>query len=367
MRRFWFIALSVCVSGVFCPSLRPLLAQEHSEEEEAQINQSVDQYLNQNALNTFAAAQAAVSEGLAPVAKCSSPSHGRSSDLPPVLQRVEVSIVGGNLLGGKPGSKQDKTYQLAFGEKIKGKWGVEVSEYNEGDPANNHRDGFPVIATYEFKLTPKMRAKVGAGPYFTMNTTTINGTEHDEKKLGALASLIFLYRIAPNLDAELRYNQAAVPGEPGSKVLLAGVHGVFDGIGEDLLEGRSSHKELAVMAGYSHENRAGSKTLVGQQLEFRVVKANGAGYSVAVTQDRETAAVAQVWYVRPLNRNWTASAGVGVQENVDGGNYKPAGIVSLEFSRKVGKHWSVGFRANRRVSGDDEDRDNFDIIGKREF
>jgi hypothetical protein len=339
-------------------------AQEMSEEDEAQVNQSVNDYLNYNAVNTFAQVTSALADTSVShcnqVAPAPPPPKHEGDD-----HKVQVNFLAGNILGGKPGSQQDKTYELSFGTKVMGDLGFELSNLNEGDPLNNHRDGFAAQATYEFKLTPKLKAQLGLGPYLTMNTTTVNGGEYDVKRVGMLASASVLYQVLPTLYGELRYNHVNVSGEPSSNIVMVGVQGRFNGLAEDGSNGGPQHYEVSVLGGYSHTNRQGSPTTIGEQLELRDDTGRNIAYSVSVIRDgpHGGGGGVQVWYVRPLNDKWTAAAGAGSEvdfgENATNNRPELAGLISLEISRKVTKRGSIVARFTRKVTRTNEDHDFF--------
>ncbi len=277
---------------------------------------------------------------------------------------------------------EGRTFEFRFGKEISipafldEKFRVDFIHFNEGHPDNNHRDGFAGQIVYRKPLNRKLNLEFGLGPYFSMNTTTINGVEINDAKLGALlsiAALVDIERYSPGLHMRFALNHVSMPEAHSSIALLVGVGKYFDNVPARIQsESYGNPIWLGVTAGISQTNHGGSEGVPGFSAEAKKYYGNQWGASISgimegddeVRVHRHGVAV-QGWFVQPLDENWAASAGFGpyVAVNERGsGDPQLHGLISLQVERFVGKKWK-GFVSFNRVATftSENDRDLFRI------
>lgn len=294
-----------------------------------------------------------------------------------------AAVTFGNGVGYGAGSTGDKsmkwrTFEVRFGKELEIssiqdahlRW--DVVHYNEGHPDNNHRDGFSTQLVARKKLNQTFSAEAGVGPYYSMNTTMISGTEYDDPRLGALVSLALmtnLDRLAPGLQLRFAVNHVTMPGAQSSKAFMVGVGKDFDPV---YSRGRSDSADdsvwYSVMAGNTKTNHGGTNGAVGYSAEAKKIYGSQWAASVAalhegddgVRVDRNGVAV-QGWFIQPLNDKWTASAGVGpyvANNHRDSRGTEVDALITIQVERSVGKNWKVFASFNRVASfGRNNDRD----------
>ncbi|MEK2646277.1 outer membrane beta-barrel protein [Bdellovibrio sp. BCCA] len=250
---------------------------------------------------------------------------------------------------------------------------VGVMYYNEGTPENNHRDGFAVMGWYNQPITKDLSIQAGVGPYYSMNTTTVNGEQLNDKKLGAMAAIAVLYRIyGSHFDLRAQYTHAQVPGAVNTDTLFVGVGYNFTDAREEVVR---RNIEASVWGGNSHTTRGGADMVRGFQVEVQKLATPNVAYSVSVIHEGNTGVVdrkgvaGQVWYVTKTENNWTFSVGAGpyiARDDIED-RTKLLGLVSLGASKNVTKTVKVGVRFNRVVTGNHKDQDMFLIGVEKKF
>ncbi len=299
-----------------------------------------------------------------------------------------TSATYGNGSAYGTGTTNDKsmkwqTFEVRFGRELdeNGQVRMDVFHYNEGHPDNNHRDGFGTQIVYRQTISNGLSAEIGAGPYFSMNTTKINGTEYDDPNFGALVSLALLAnmdRISPGLHMRFALNHVIMPGAPSSNAFLIGIGKDFDPApyqsGAD-----SSQKPLwfSVMGGTSKTNHGGTSGAKGASVEIKQYDGPWATSLTGIVEgddgvrvDRQGVAV-QGWFIQPLNNKWTVSAGAGpylANNQRDSGKMELDGLVTIQVERSIGKKWKV-FASFSRVASfsKNNDRDLARVGISRQF
>lgn len=250
---------------------------------------------------------------------------------------------------------------------------VGVMYYNEGTPENNHRDGFAFMGWYRTPIAKNTSIQAGVGPYYSMNTTTIDSEQLNDKKLGAMAALAVLHRVyGTNFDVRAQYTRAVVPGAVDTDTLFVGVGYNFKTSQEAALK-RSI--EASVWGGNSHTTRAGADMVRGFQVEVQKLVSDRVSYSVSIIHEGDTkladrkGIAGQVWYVTKTDNDWTFSVGAGPYLSKDDiiDRTKLLGVISLGVSKHVSKRVKVGVRFNRVVSGNSRDQDMFLIGLEKQF
>jgi len=292
-----------------------------------------------------------------------------------------VSNTYGNGYNSEGGDMQNRALEVRFGKELKGrgpgdsKVRIDFIHYNEGHPQNNHRDGIATQVVFRKDISDRVKAEFGIGPYFTMNTTTVDGVELDDKRLGVLATAAVLYYFTSNgWHIRAQYNHVNVPGASRSDAVLVG-------LGKDF--GVSNYRDsrdfdpnssiwLNVAAGNTITNHGGTNPSANAQIELKKYYGGGFAWSVAaihegdddVRRDRDGVAV-QAWYVQPVTEKTSVSAGVGPYFAVNkrgSNNVELNALVSVRVERTIGSK-KLGLKvyvdASRVVSASGDDTDKF--------
>ncbi len=257
--------------------------------------------------------------------------------------------------------------------------GIDYFYYNEGTPSNNHRDGFAAMAMYRKKLTDRLTAMAGVGPYLTMNTTTINGEQLNKKDVGAVAALAVLYRIyGTNLHLRAQYTHAQVRGSVNTDTLFVGVgYAYVKEPEQSVAEKNISEKNISfgVMGGNSHTTRAGADMVRGFQVEVKKMASNDMAYSVSVVEEGDTnvtdrsGIVGQVWYVTKSTTGWEFNIGAGPYIAYDRieNKTKLVSMASMRLSKQITPTVRIGITFNRVMTSNDKDQDMFLFGVEKQF
>lgn len=176
-------------------------------------------------------------------------------------------------------SMEGRSFEFRFGKEISipafldEKFRFDFIHFNEGHPDNNHRDGFAGQFVYRKPINPKLNFEFGLGPYFSMNTTTINGVEINDAKLGVLlsiAALVNIEKYSPGLHMRFALNHVSMPETHSSIALLVGVGKYFDSVPARIQsESYENPIWLGVTAGVSQTNHSGSGRVPGFSAEAK--------------------------------------------------------------------------------------------------
>jgi hypothetical protein len=275
--------------------------------------------------------------------------------------------------GGKVGGP---VFEAGLEEQFSKHWSVGLVHKNEGHPdgaAVGHRDGYAALGWFSEPLGDRITVKAGAGPYFSMNTVTIDGAQRDDKNWGAIAALALVYRLNRyGLNARAQIDETKIPGQFSTTIIMAGLSQDLGGkssedeSSEPLGAGKTS---FGLWAGSDVTNRSGQKRHMGYEADVQRAIDEQFAYSVDFIDegnsgltDRKGVA-GQVWYVAPAGGKWTFSAGAGpyvAHESAPGERgAKLLALVSFKASRQMTKNVSLSCRMNRAVSGYDKDADMF--------
>jgi hypothetical protein len=285
---------------------------------------------------------------------------------------------------------QNRALEVRFGKELSGaglpgdsRVRIDFFHYNEGHPTNNHRDGFGGQIVFRKDISERMKAEVGVGPYFTMNTTTVDGVELDDQRLGALATAAVLYYFTNSgWHVRAQYNRAQVPGAPSSDAFLFGIGKDFP-IGGYHDHANSTNDEsmsIGVMGGNTITNHGGTKSSRNAGVELKKYYSNGLALSVSSIYEGDDGSrvdrggiATQVWFVQPVTNKWTASAGAGPYFAINkrgSDNLSTNALISIRAERTVGKA-SKGIKVfvdfSRVVSSDNNDRDMVRIGIQKRF
>lgn len=320
------------------------------------------------ALGTWLALALAPRVALAQASSPASPARGG-----------HASVIVGSGSSSEGGSMGARALQLAFGQDITDRVRCDASYINEGHPRNNHRDGFSVACWRTQPVTPAVRLEAGAGPYFSMNTTTpAGGTQINDKRLGLVMSAAVIYRIrGADMHLRAQYNHVVMPGAPSSDAIMVGLGTDFDGT-RPVLTAADGTTEVGIWAGAAQVTEGSSKPGVGSQFEARRHVSHAIAYSVSAISEAQDdgalhrAGVAfQAWWGRPTGEKWKLSIGAGPvlarDRNLAGDRDKVLGLLSVEAAHEIAPRITASIRFNRIVSSYDKDADQFMVGISRSF
>lgn len=249
---------------------------------------------------------------------------------------------------------------------------IDFVYYNEGHPENNRRDGFAVQFTY-VRALGSISAEIGAGPYTSMNTTTIDGAEIDQARKGILATVALRYPLeqwGAGTHLRLAWNHVWMHDVHHSDALMLG-------LGRDF----SAAPALAVPSdrplwfglalGRSITNLAGGQASTNLMLQAKQYVAPWAFSLSAIEEgddkqrvDRRGVA-AQAWFVRPLTPHWTFSAGLGpylAHNDREGRHNDTLGLFTIQIERTLSPGRKAFFAFNRvQTFHERNDRDLFQL------
>jgi hypothetical protein len=251
---------------------------------------------------------------------------------------------------------------------------IDFVYYNEGHPENNHRDGFALQFTYGHTFANGIAAEVGAGPYTSMNTTTLNGVEIDQAKNGILFTAALLYPLeqwAPGAHVRLGYNHVWMQNVHQSDALMLGIGRHFTAAPPYPGSGaRRDQLWLGAAVGRSITNLSGNRGATGGMLEARQYFGKWAGSFKVIYEgddgmrvDRQGAAV-QLWFVQPLTRHWTVGAAAGpyFADNRRQEEDTTHGLFTFEVERTLSERSKAFFAFNRvKTFRQTNDRDLYQL------
>ena len=120
-----------------------------------------------------------------------------------------------------------RTFELRIGAPVHSDQRIDFVHYNEGHPENHHRDGFSIQNVYSVSVTEAIQLEIGVGPYLSFDTTTRNGLQHDDQRIGLLGSIALLYYLNTlrerNFHLRFDYNHVSMPGAHTSRAFLIGL------------------------------------------------------------------------------------------------------------------------------------------------
>lgn len=267
--------------------------------------------------------------------------------------------------GAQIGATHDISEHAAFG----------AIYYNEGHPENNHRDGYALVAWYRQSLTQNLTAEVGTGPYYSMNTTNINGIQFNDKNLGALVALAIRYRLeGSNVYLRAQYNHVVAPGSFSTNTFLVGVQA---DMGTTQKSSTPSDVVWSLWVGPSHTTQSDASVATGYQLELQKRITENINYSVSAISEGNTilsnrkGVMGQIWYNTATRDGWRVDFGAGpyiAHDTGEGGNEnKVLAVVSVRLNKEITKSTKVGVTFHRVVSGNSRDQDIFMIGVQSQF
>jgi hypothetical protein len=245
---------------------------------------------------------------------------------------LSAQLGGGRIAGGdfagKPGANpwmRSRAGELRIGRSLAGSTDsrLDVVYYNEGHPDNNHRDGYALQWTHAWRAGARMGGEFGIGPYFSMNTTVIDGRQLDDARWGVLLSAALRVRLSDAPDGtflRVGVNHAQMPGVHRSDALMVGLARQFGPVAQD--RGDDAHPFwFGVSAGTAVTSMPGTNTGrtaivdAGRDIDEGAAHwAWSARYLFEGDDGRRVdrrGAAAQLWYVQEVTPGFSMRAGIG--------------------------------------------------------
>lgn len=317
--------------------------------------------------------------------------HARAQVFPPVERGAYLSgqlgnggIYGGNAKGGR--GMRWVAFEARGGRDLNPaiigetsiyaptRARVDFVYYNEGHPNNNHRDGFAVQFTLSHALGNGLAAELAAGPYTSMNTTTLNGVEIDQARTGALFTAALLYpldRWGRGTHLRLGYNHVWMQNVHQSDAIMLGVGRHFGDTPPYKGDGPERDRFwIGAAIGRSITNLSGGESATNGMFEARRYVGKWAGSLKVIYEgddgkrvDRSGAAV-QLWFVQPLTRHWTVGAAVGpyFADNRRQDEDTTHGLFTIEIEHRLSETSNAFFAFNRvKTFKQTNDRDLYQL------
>jgi hypothetical protein len=245
---------------------------------------------------------------------------------------------------------------------------------NEGHPDNNHRDGYALQFTFVHSLGERLTAELSAGPYTSMNTTTINGVQLDQSRTGMLYSVALRYPLdawAPGAHVRIAYNHASMRDTFHSDALLIGVGRHFSPTPPFPASDFGRRLWLGASFGRAFTARAGTEPANGETLQLKEYGGKWALSLTAINEGDDKAFVdrrgvaPQFWLVQPLTPAWTVEAGLGpywARNRYEGNVTRRDGLITLQFERNLSERTKAFFAFHRvKTFTQMNDRDLFHL------
>jgi hypothetical protein len=272
---------------------------------------------------------------------------------------------------------RDLNPRIAGQDSLEGKATTRIDfvYYNEGHPDNNHRDGFAFQFTWAQRFGDTLAAELSAGPYTSMNTTTIDGVQMDQARRGMLYSAALRYsldRWVRGAHLRLGYNHVAIRSVFHSDALMIGIGRHFTDVPPfpetDLARSRLW---LGPSYGRSYTSQSGTQDANGAMVQ---AKQYGGKWALSFTgvfegDDRtrvdRRGMAAQFWFVQPLTPAWSAQAGIGpyfAENRREGNRTGTHGLITLQFERNLSDTTKAFFAFHRvKTFRESNDRDLFHL------
>ena len=298
---------------------------------------------------------------------------------------LSAQLGGGRIDGGNAGGNRwmrSRAAELRIGRPLAGGTDsrIDIVYYNEGHPDNNHRDGYALQWTGLVGAGERVSGEFGIGPYFSMNTTFLDGRQLDDTRWGLLLSAALRMRLfsAPEgTYVRLGFNHAQMPGVHRSDALMLGVARQFGPVAQAPIGEASTPLWFGVSGGAAVTSMPGTATGrvtvldAGRDLDHgavhwawsaRILFEGSDGSRV----DRRGLA-GQLRYVQEITPGFSMSAGIGPyfarnrRESVQADTGVPVRgnlLISLQAERALSRDTRVFFdfgRVKTFVRMDDRD------------
>jgi hypothetical protein len=246
---------------------------------------------------------------------------------------LSAQLGGGRISGGafdsKPGANpwmRSRAGELRIGRPLSGAASsrIDVVYINEGHPDNNHRDGYALQWSKVWRDGERLSGEFGIGPYFSMNTTAIDGRQLDDARWGVLLSVALRLGLSSAPDGtyvRLGFNHAQMPGVHRSDALMLGVARQFGAVAQEHDPDAARPFWLGVSAGTAvtsmPDTNTGSSAIVDAGRDLNRGATHWAWSARWLFEgddgrrvDRRGLA-GQLWYVQEVTPGFSMSAGIG--------------------------------------------------------
>ena len=303
---------------------------------------------------------------------------------------LSAQLGGGRIDGGNAGGNRwmrSRAAELRIGRPLAGSTDsrIDIVYYNEGHPDNNHRDGYALQWSGAWRAGERVSGEFGIGPYFSMNTTFLDGRQLDDTRWGLLLSAALRMRLSAAPDGtwlRLGFNHAQMPGVHRSNALMLGLARQFGPVAQGPAAGASHPLWLGVSAGTAlttmpNSNTARSATVdAGRDISHGVAHwAWSARYLFEGDDGRRVdrrGVAGQLRYVQEVTPGFSMSAGIGPyftrnrrEEPGMRGPVRRNVLISLEAERALSPRTRIFFDFGRvKTFLRMDDRDLF-LVGIR--
>jgi hypothetical protein len=300
-------------------------------------------------------------------------------------------IHGGNASGNT--RMRGRTFEVRAGHQLHDLFGfslpsdwtmrVDVVDYNEGHPDNNHRDGFALQWLGVYPISNAWTGELGVGPYLSMNTTEVmtdsGFRQIDDTHVGLLFSAALRLAVPGPAGTHLRlgYNHVAMRSVHRSDALVLGLGRQFGAAEPAPDVAPDGHPWLGGTIGWSVTNMAGTHGARAGVLEARQYAERwGVGLKVLFEGDDgarvdRRGIAGQLWYEQPVTPHFSVSAGLGPYFAVnrrDDNRTATNLLISFQAERALSRHTRAIINFNRvKTFHKTDDRDLFQVGLLRRF
>lgn len=267
---------------------------------------------------------------------------------------------------------------VAYAHAVDDHLALNLSYWNEGHPADHHRDGVAGQIWLRTGLNePGWHFGAGAGRYFYFDTTELHtsGASRYTNDHGwaAIYSLQATYHMPDSRwYGQLQLNRISPGDKNSTTTLLLGAGYQFSGVKGDKLhlEAKGADQALTLMAGQGITNSLRSETALIGALEYRRSLGRYVDWSVSAIhegsapQNRRNGVATQLWLIRSVSRSTEIGAGAGPYFNFrvpdgEGQRSHKAGLLSLGARYHLNRQLVAQAWWNRVVTDYHRDADLF--------
>jgi len=292
-----------------------------------------------------------------------------------------------SLSGGVSRSSGEHTYSwaAAYEQGLGEYFAASFTWLNEGHVTDHHRDGQAIQLWARLPLAQRrLVLSAGAGPYRYFDTSTAEqgGSYSNTHGWGGVFSLRAQYYFANRWIAQFQVNRVQVQRGPNSTAALIGIAYQLDAPDtpgpRDWAPSRTTkvtNNEVTAYLGQTIVNSSSSQTALGAALDYRRGLWNYVDWTIGYLHEgnadlvRRDGITTQLWATRGFfNDRLTLGLGAGLyyavrqnsEPDITGDNDaddRPAGIISVAASYRLGDHWSTRVTWNRIVTRYNRDTD----------
>jgi hypothetical protein len=257
---------------------------------------------------------------------------------------------------------------------------IDFVHYNEGHPDNNHRDGFALQWVGVRPLGSTFMGELGIGPYLSMNTTSVGGTQIDDSNWGVLLSIALrlpLETLPAGTHLRLGLNHALIPGAHRSTALILGIGRQFgpaqprpdtEPVTGPWWFGASVGRSITNLDGTDGANAATleARKYLDESLAHWAVSGKLVFEGDDNTRVDRDGVAGQVWYVQQVTPRLAVSTGIGpyLARNDRDEDHKTRAnlLISFQAERALSRQIRAFVNFNRvKTFRQTNDRDLFQV------